>query len=447
MRRIAGLLLALLLGPYAAASLMRAVVQDVVMGPLRVSSAVKVPQIYPREVLIRVNYTALNRMDLVQAKGLYPLPPGVSEILGVEVSGIIEAVGTDCRKGFAVGDTVMALLMGGGYAEFVAVDERTVMKTLPGVDLSVSAAIPEAFMTAYQLLFLVSNMRSGESVLIHAASSSVGQAAIQMAVNKGIKVFATARSSEKIAKCLSLGAAHGFVVGDNVSFADDLRVVNGGDGVDVILDPVGSTYLNENLNSIKDDGRFVLYGLLSGGVVDASLNNNSPNGFMRKLLFKRVQLLTTTLRTRTEQYKEKLITALEQDSQSGFPAIIAGRMRVEIDSIFPMENVSQAHAHMANNKNIGKILMQVSATQGPPIKVEQKVDSNTISVAKLVISLFIGFLLAGSFTKWHLAQGADSTKEKAQRIDRNVSLSSDAGSSVASTPEPVIAFPSEDLNE
>ncbi len=330
--------------------MMKAIVQTTVGGELVVGS-IPSPEPGCREIKIKVHYSSLNRMDLIQAKGLYPVPSGVSEILGVEVSGTVVSLGSDCQRGFSVGDTVMALLNGGGYAEYCVVDERTVMNTIPNIPLSVSAAIPEAFMTSHQLLFFVAQLAEGESVLLHAASSSIGQAAIQLAVRKGIKVFATARSDDKCARCLQLGATAAFKVDSECRFGDAVRSANNGKGVNAILDPVGGSYLQENLGILEMDGRIVFYGLMGGGKVD------DPT-FLNKIMARRLSLLSSTLRTRTPDYKASLIDALTKDAV--FASISNGDIKVEVSGYFPLEQAAEAHQQMGNNQNIGKLVLVVS---------------------------------------------------------------------------------------
>jgi NADPH:quinone reductase-like Zn-dependent oxidoreductase len=189
-------------------------------------------------------------MDLLQVKGKSPPPPGASPIIGVEVAGTISALGDDCQLDFMLGEAVMALMTGGGYSEFVCVDERMVFRALPGIDMKVLASIPEAFITAYQLCFFVAQLKSGESALFHAASSSVGQAAIQLAVRKGIKVFATTRSENKAAICTDLGASYTTVVKSDCLFAEKIIRQNCGLPVNAVFDCVGESYMNENLNVI-----------------------------------------------------------------------------------------------------------------------------------------------------------------------------------------------------
>lgn len=331
---------------------MRAVIQDSPGSELKIGTRPIPSPANPRDVVIRVAYSALNRMDLLQAKGSYPPPPGASDILGVEVSGTIHALGSEVEFGYEIGEPVMALLLGGGYAEYCSVDERTVMRCLPGIPLEISAAIPEAFMTAYQLLFFVAKLQEGESVLLHASASSVGQAAIQLAARHKIQVYSTARSDDKCARCLELGATAAFKVGSDCKFAEAVRSSRSGGGVHAILDPVGSTYIHENLDLINTDGRIVLYGLMTGGKIE------DPT-FLNKIMAKRVSLLSSTLRARTVDYKSSLIQALSSDPH-GLPAIAAGDIKVEISNRYPIEEVKEAHTLMESNSNIGKIILTLN---------------------------------------------------------------------------------------
>jgi NADPH:quinone reductase-like Zn-dependent oxidoreductase len=186
---------------------------------------------------------------------------------------------------------------------------------------------------------------------MHAAASSIGQAAIQLAVSHGIKVIATARSQDKVDLCTSLGAAAGVVVGSDSKFSDAVKAANDGKPVDVILDPVGASYLNENVDVIDYDGRLVMYGLLSGPKVE------DPQ-FLKKLLFKRANLLPSTLRARDVTYKAELIQNLQQD-ENALPAVARGDIKVDISAVFPLERVRDAHAMMARNENAGKIVLKI----------------------------------------------------------------------------------------
>jgi NADPH:quinone reductase-like Zn-dependent oxidoreductase len=231
--------------------------------------------------------------------------------------------------------------------------------------------MPEAFMTAYQLLFFIAQLVRGESVLLHAAASSIGQAAIQMCVQRGIKVYVTTRSVEKLDICLALGATAGVVVGSDYHFATQVQEANGGMLVDVVLDPVGATYLKDNLKILQYDGRLVSYGLLSGGIVPNELNSDTSSSptFLKQLLFKRISFLASTLRARSVEYKANLITALLLDHEAGYPAVSSGRIHVNISKVFPMADAARAHAMMGRNENIGKIILEVKSPETPSMSI------------------------------------------------------------------------------
>ena len=282
------------------------------------------------------------------------------------MSGVIVDKHHDTVSDLIIGDEVMALLPGAGYAEYCVSDVRTVMKIPPAIDLKTASAIPEAFMTAYQLLFFVAKIQPNESLLLHAAASSVGQAAIQMAVQKGIRVFVTSRSQEKLSLCMQLGATGGTVVQNDHKFADYVKKLNNDIGIDVILDPVGAAYLEENLKVIRYDGRFVSYGLLSGGIVPDQLNNAESPSFLKQLLFKRLHFLASTLRARSIEYKSDLIEALSNDTLSGFPGINDYKIKVAVSDIYPLHAANEAHALMMDNKNMGKIVLDIASTAQQP---------------------------------------------------------------------------------
>ena len=321
------------------------------------------PKVQAGEVLIRVVCSALNRMDLLQCKGLYPVPAGASTIIGVEVSGYVEELGEGCSGRFSVGDRCMALLSGGGYAEYAVAAECCTLHAPESLDMKTLASIPEQWMTAYQLLFTVGGVKAGDTVLLHAAASGVGQAAIQLATNAGAKCFATCRSDDKVQVCLDMGAVAAFNIknrGDD--FSSLIKEANGGQGVSVVLDPVGSSYLNQTMESLSMDARWVLYGLMGGkGVEDAT--------FLGKILGKRISLLGSTLRSRSNDYKEALAVALEGEV---VPRIVNGDYKVLIDSTFDMttEGVQEAHRTMQRNQNIGKIVLRVEL-QNKKAKMEE----------------------------------------------------------------------------
>lgn len=266
------------------------------------SDYLEMPSPGPRDILIRISHSAVNRPYYVLGKDGSPLPPGACQVLGLEAVGHIVAVGQDCTLGFQEEEVVCALLEnGGGYAEFCKADERQVVRasTFAPQELSLPqlAAIPLSFMTAYHLCFLLGQVKAGDSVLLHAAASSIGQAALQMLVRKGVTVFATVRSHLKRSRCSELGAKYTFVVSNpNPKFAEAVRLANRGKPVDLVLDPVGSAYLSENIEVLGMGGRLVLYGILGGSaVVDSS--------FLGKMLGKRITMVGDMLRSRSIEYR------------------------------------------------------------------------------------------------------------------------------------------------
>jgi tumor protein p53-inducible protein 3 len=313
-----------------------------------------IPECKDDEILIKVCTTALNQMDLLQCKGLYPVPEGASKIIGVEIAGTVAKVGGNCSSKFKVGDRCLALLNGGGYAEYAAANECLVMLAPSDLSMSTLAAIPEQWITAYQLLFMVAGLKHGESVLIHAGSSGVGQAAIQLATRNGIKCFATCRGDDKVLCCKSMGAIDAFNIRDSAdSFGEVIKAANNGQGVDVVLDPVGATYVGQNIECLARDGRWVIYGLLGGkGVSDPA--------FLGKLLAKRINILPSTLRSRDYDYKQKLVQAIETEV---LPRISSGEYKINIDSEFDMttEGTQEAHRRMGSYLNIGKIVLKVTS--------------------------------------------------------------------------------------
>jgi len=333
------------------AASMRAVQIKEYGGPqnLYVDSNIPVPELSsPDHILIKVAATALNRADTLQRKGSYAPPKGESDILGLEASGIVDDVGENVKE-FKAGDKVMALLGGGGYAEFVSVHQHQVMRVPDNVDLVMAAGIPEVWLTAYQLLHFVAKINPGDKVLIHAAGSGVGTAAIQL--TKAIAdtyVIGTAGTVEKLNKARELGADV-TVNYKEENFAEVVTKVTDGLGVDVILDPIGASNLEKNTKSIGIDGRWVLYGLMGGAKVDGP--------FLASLLRKRVQLLSSTLRARSIPYKKELVDAFISDASEKFSN---RQFQPIIDSVTNLDGVAEAHQRMDANLNAGKIIMKVA---------------------------------------------------------------------------------------
>ena len=295
------------------------------------------------EVLIKVAAAGLNRADLAQAMGHYPPPPGAPATLGLEVSGEIVELGASVTS-WKVGDKVCALLGGGGYAEFAAVSQKSVLPVPKGVGLVEAAALPEVHFTVWTNLIDTARLKAGESVLIHGGSSGIGTAAIQLCAARGHKVFATAGSAEKCAAITKLGASHAINYREE-DFVEVVKAETGGKGVDVILDMVGGDYIQRNMSAAALWGRIVNIAYQSG--MQANVN-------FAPLLMKRLSLLATTLRARSNDEKGAIRDALLREV---WPLIDSGRIKPVVDRTFPLVEAGQAHARMAKSDHIGKILL------------------------------------------------------------------------------------------
>lgn len=314
------------------------------------------------EVLVAVHATALNRADLMQRAGKYPPPPGVSSVLGLELAGHIHALGPGV-SGWSVGDRVCSLVPGGSYAELAVVPSTMLMKVPPNMSLTTAAAVPEAFLTAYSALFDEGQAHAGNVVLIHAGASGVGTAAIQMARQAGCRVLTTVGGPEKAQACRELGAELAIdrhtedfevVVAEHIGEAGNVANVGpGGAGpsgpVDVIIDMVGKDYFERNLRLLKVQGRLVFVAAQSGRDVEMKIT---------ALTAKRLSLVGTTLRARSPAEKGEL--ARNFLNRFGHD-LSAGRIAPVIDRTYRIEEAEEAHAHMADNRNIGKIVLQVIA--------------------------------------------------------------------------------------
>lgn len=293
------------------------------------------------EVLVDVMATAVNRADLMQAQGHYPPPAGESEILGLEMAGRIAAVGANV-SGWQVGDRVMALLPGGGYAEQAAVPAEMLMRVPAEWSWALAAAVPEVWLTAYVNLFGEGRLQKGEIALIHAGASGVGTAAIQLTRAIGARAFVTAGADHKLERCRELGAelAVNYKTED---FAEEVLAVS--DGVDVVLDCVGAAYLERNLRVLRRFGRLIHIGLLSGAKSEINLAH---------ILRKRLTLIGSTLRTRP--VAEKIAITRGFIERFG-KQLEAGELRPIIDTTFPLEQAQVAHQYVAENRNIGKVIL------------------------------------------------------------------------------------------
>jgi tumor protein p53-inducible protein 3 len=299
----------------------------------------------PAEVLVAVRATAVNRADLSQARGHYPPPPGVTEIIGLEMAGEIVAIGGEV-EGWQVGDRVAALLAGGGYAEKAAVHHQMLLRLPDEWSFEQGAAVPEVWYTAFVNLFLEANLQAGETALIHAGASGVGTAAIQLAHTVGARVMATAGTAEKVAYCQELGTEVAINYKEQ-DFLAEVQVATEGAGVDVILDPVGASYLEKNLKALRLDGRLVHIGSLGGRTAEIDLG---------LVLGKSLKLIGSRLRPRPVSEKIEITRRFEVWA---WPALVAGKMRPVIDRVFPIEEAQAAHEYVRQNQNIGKVILTV----------------------------------------------------------------------------------------
>jgi putative PIG3 family NAD(P)H quinone oxidoreductase len=297
------------------------------------------------DVLVDIHATALNRADLLQRAGNYPPPPGAPDIIGLEMSGVIAAVGSHVRN-WQVGDRVCALLGGGGYAEKVAVHHSQLIPIPNGWSFEEAAAMPETYLTAFVNLFMEARLQPGEVVLVHGGASGVGTAAIQILHHVGHTVIVTAGSDAKAAACRELGADLAINYRSE-DFVEAVLSFSGGQGVDVILDMVGASYFDRNFELLKVRGRLVFIATLGGNQINLDIG---------KLMRKRARLLGSVLRPRTLDEKQEIKDLFMNRC---WPLIQRGVVRPVIDSTFPITEANAAHARMARNENIGKIVLQV----------------------------------------------------------------------------------------
>lgn len=299
----------------------------------------------PTDVLVDIHATALNRADLMQRRGNYPVPPGASPILGLEMAGTIAEIGADVTE-WQIGDRVCALLSGGGYAEQVVVPALMLMPIPTDWDFTLAAGLPEVFLTAFVNLYMEAAIQSGEVALVHGGASGVGTAAIQMLRESGNPVIVTAGTDEKVAACQELGADLAINYRQQ-DFVEEVNAFTDGNGVDVIMDMVGADYLAKNLGLLKRQGRLVWISTLSGA--DAEIN-------LRQVMGKRLRLIGSVLRPRSLAEK----TEIQHNFMTRFwPQIEAGTIKPVIETIYPIAEANAAQAQMAENRNIGKIILQV----------------------------------------------------------------------------------------
>ena len=298
----------------------------------------------PGEIRVAVKAFGLNRADLLQRRGLYPPPPDApQDIPGLELAGEVEALGPRAGR-FRLGARVMALVGGGAYAEKVVLHERAAISVPRALDWAAAAAVPEAYLTAFDALLNQAGLRPGERVLIHAVGSGVGTAAVQIAHLAGAWTLGTSRTEDKLRRCSALGLDHGLLLREP-RFADEVRRATGGAGADVVIDLVGGDYLEENLLAMAPGGRQIVVGLVAGSVGKQSL---------ALLLARRLTVRGTVLRARA--LEEKLALA-QQFERLMLPQLESGALRPVLDEVLPAADVKRAHERLEANATFGKIVL------------------------------------------------------------------------------------------
>ncbi|GAB4363707.1 MAG: NAD(P)H-quinone oxidoreductase [Deltaproteobacteria bacterium] len=309
------------------------------------------PVIGRSDLLVRVRAAALNRADLLQRRGKYPPPEGVSEILGLEIAGEVIHAGS-AVPGWSRGDRVCAILPGGGYAEQAAVPAEMAIPVPQRLSFEQAAALPEGFLTAYWNLVFLAGIRSGETVLVHAGGSGVGTAAVQLVRELGGRSLVTAGSAEKIARCRELGAEAGWNRREG-PFAEWVLSRTAGAGVDIVMDFVGAPYFEQNLSVLGVGGRLLVIGMMGGG---------RPEGVdLSRILRKRLSILGSTLRHLDAERKKRLVRKF---TSFALPRFRDGKLVPVIDSVLDWERVREAHERMERNANTGKIVLRIGGGAG-----------------------------------------------------------------------------------
>lgn len=298
------------------------------------------PEPGPGQVLIRVCAAGVNRPDLIQRSGNYPPPPGAPDTMGLEVSGWIDAVGEGVTA-WRGGEAVVALIGGGGYAEYAVAPAGSVLAAPPSLPLTHAAGLPETVFTVWNNVFDIGRLQPGETVLVHGGASGIGTTAIQMIKAWGATVYATAGTDEKVKLCEELGAKRGI----NYRTEDFEAVMKAEGGVDVVLDMVGAPYFSKNLNILKDLGRLVYIAFLQGAKAEGDIS---------RIMMKRLTITGSTLRIRTDDYKAKLAASVERHV---WPWIASGQFKPLIEEVFPASEAEKAHLAMDGGAHAGKIIL------------------------------------------------------------------------------------------
>ncbi|MBU6464306.1 MAG: NAD(P)H-quinone oxidoreductase [Bradyrhizobium sp.] len=302
-----------------------------------------VPAPGPDEILIKVAAAGVNRPDVAQRSGSYPPPSGASDLPGLEVAGEVVAIGDDARK-HKVGDKVMSLVAGGGYAQYCIAQDAQAMAVPSSLSIEEAGAIPETLMTVWHNVFERGGLKAGETLLIHGGSSGIGTMAIQLAKAFGAKVIVTVGSRDKAEACKKLGADHAINY-KTQDFVAEVKTATGGKGCEVILDMVGGDYVERNYDAAAVDGRIVQIALLGGAKATIAL---------AKLMVKRLHHTGSTLRPRSNADKAAMVAAVETKVM---PLLREGRVKPLMDSSFPLEKAADAHRRMESSEHIGKIVL------------------------------------------------------------------------------------------
>jgi NADPH2:quinone reductase len=297
-------------------------------------------------VRVRVHAAALNRADLLQRMGHYPAPPGFpKQVPGLEFAGEVEAIGPDVRT-WKIGQRVFGITGGGAQADYLLVLENQIVEVPANLDWPAAAAVPEVFITAHDALFTRARLKLGESLLVHAAGSGVGTAAVQLARAAGARVFGTARTAKKLERARRFGL-NGYVVvdGDPAVIVDSVRAWTAGSGVNAVLDLVGAAYLDANLQALSRRGRMILVGTTSGSKATLDFG---------VVMSKRLQLIGTVLRARSSEEKA---TAIRLFAEQVVPLLADQTVEPVIDSTFPVAQVREAHLRLESNQTFGKVVL------------------------------------------------------------------------------------------
>lgn len=306
----------------------------------------EVPRCGPDQVLIKVSAAGLNRADILQRRGHYPPPAGAPAYPGLEVAGTVAECGASVHE-YKVGDRVCALLQGGGYAQYCAIEAGQVLPIPAGLTDIEAASLPEAYFTVFSNVFMFGRLQRGETLLVHGGSSGIGVAAIQLASALGHTVFATAGSDEKCQRCEQLGARLGINYKQR-DFVDVVRSATDGRGVDVILDIVGGQYLARNLRTLATQGRLVTIATQGGAKAELDI---------LLMMQQRLTITGSTLRGRSAEFKR---TVRDELLGTVWPLIAAGNIKPIVDQVFPLHQASDAHAYMESGVHQGKIILDVA---------------------------------------------------------------------------------------